>query len=161
MAGRVEQNGAKGGKRPNDPNVLTARQQQAIDALLTRQSEEEVCQEVGIHRSTLLRWKKLPAFQAALEAAHNACLREAVGKLKRYSMDAVDRLFHEMGHATNETGHKITAADKLLAHLVKLSDMADLKARVEELERQAQSQDASEAIWLKVADAMARRAGSN
>ena len=47
------------------------KQEAAIHALLTQRNTEEAARVAGISKRTLIRWQKIPAFQAAhLEARH-------------------------------------------------------------------------------------------
>ena len=43
---------------------LTAQQNQALTLLITGRSIPEIAQELGLHRSTVWRWSREPAFEA-------------------------------------------------------------------------------------------------
>ncbi len=52
------------------------KKEEAIVALLTLRTTEEVARSVGVATKTLLRWQKDPEFDVAYHAAKRAALRE-------------------------------------------------------------------------------------
>ena len=48
---------------------LTAQQNQALTLLITGRSIPEIAQELGLHRSTVWRWSREPAFEAEFNAS--------------------------------------------------------------------------------------------
>ena len=48
---------------------LTAQQNQALTLLITGRSIPEIAQELGLHRSTVWRWSREPAFEAEFIAS--------------------------------------------------------------------------------------------
>lgn len=57
-----------GNVRPPEPDRLPPRQRRAVDLMLTGQPDTAVAAAVGVRPRTVRRWRKLPAFRAALRA---------------------------------------------------------------------------------------------
>lgn len=55
---------------------LSAKQIRAIGALITSGSNEEAAKKIGVGRSTLWRWMKLPEFNQALQQARSQLCQE-------------------------------------------------------------------------------------
>ncbi len=70
--------------------ILNAKQVLALSQLLQGQAMAEVARQLGVDRSTLWRWLKLPQFAGALADLQTDLTSEARSRLKRLSTDAVE-----------------------------------------------------------------------
>src|SRR5262249_54898686 len=111
---------------------LSRRQERLIAALLTEPTHAAAAARTGVGETTLHRWFRLPAFQAAYRQARRAIVEGAIGRLQQSASKAVQTLERDLdcGHSSNE----IRAALGLLDHAVKAIQLLDVVERVEELE---------------------------
>src|SRR5260370_32460866 len=59
--------------------------EQAIAALLSQRNHEEAARVAGVGVATLLRWQKLPEFQAAYRQARREAVGQATARLQQAS----------------------------------------------------------------------------
>lgn len=71
---------------------LSSRQYLAIAALLTESTHKAAAVKVGIHPTTLCRWQRLPAFQAALRHAKRKLFDTSVSRAQAASGVGIDAL---------------------------------------------------------------------
>ena len=71
---------------------LPPKRRQALDLLLDGNSPAEVCEAVGVSRSTLWRWRKSPRWRAVWSEAQEARVREASDKLLAGADQAIEYL---------------------------------------------------------------------
>jgi hypothetical protein len=77
--------------------TLSVEQQNAIDLLVTGQTDTEVATTVGVTRQTISIWRNHhPGFQAALHARRQAIWGAAVDRLRELLPKAVERLEAEL-----------------------------------------------------------------
>jgi hypothetical protein len=118
---------------------LGRKQDEAIAALLTQKNTEEAARSVGVSPKTLLRWQKLPEFQAAYREARRAAFRQSIARLQQASSAAVTTLLKVMVEPGTPPSTKVRAADSILDHSAKAIELEDIEARVAELERAAEA----------------------
>src|SRR5262249_37424755 len=75
---------------------LGRKQEEAIAALLTQPKIDDAARNVGISARTLIRWMKLPEFQAAYREARRLTFRQSVARLQQASSAAATTLFKVM-----------------------------------------------------------------
>jgi len=66
--------------------------EQAIAALLAERNQAEAARVAGVGIATLLRWHKLPEFQAAYRDAKRAAFSQSIARLHHMSSAAVSTL---------------------------------------------------------------------
>jgi len=115
--------------------------EEAIAALLTQRNVEDAARAIGIAPNTLLRWMKLPEFQAAYREARRAAFGQSVARLQQASSAAVSTLLKVMIDPATPASTKVRAADSVLDHSAKSIEIEDIEARVSELERAAPSKE--------------------
>lgn len=114
--------------------ALPAKKLAAVNALLTGGTIKAAAEAAKTTEQTLHRWLGEEEFAAELQAAANRALYQAVGLLKVRAVGAVQRLSLEMDSDDPSTA-RIQAADKLLNHVARLSECVEMRAKVEQLER--------------------------
>ena len=111
----------------------------AVAALLTQRNVEEAARAVGVSVPTLMRWQKLPEFQAAYREARRAAYSQAVAKLQQGSTAAATTLLKVMLDQSTPASIRIRAAECIMNHSSKAIEIEDVEARVAELERTAEA----------------------
>jgi len=107
--------------------------------MLTQRNIEEAARAVGVSTATLMRWQKLPEFQAAYRAARRAAHGQSIARLQHATSAAVSTLLKVMVDASTPASTKVRAADSVLGHSAKAIEIEDIEARVSELERAAEA----------------------
>ena len=113
------------------------KKEEAILALLTQRNTEEAARAVGLDASTLLRWMKLPEFDAAYREAKRAAFSQAIARLHQMSSAAVTTLGKVMVDMSTPPATRVRAADSILNHTIKAIENEDIEVRVAALERAA------------------------
>ena len=111
----------------------------AIAALLTQRNVEEAAKTAGISTPTLLRWMKEPEFQAAYREARRMAYSQAVAKLQQGATAAATTLLKVMLDQATPASVRVRAAECVMNHSSKAIEIEDVEARVEELERAAET----------------------
>jgi len=111
----------------------------AIAALLTQRNVEEAARTAGISTPTLLRWMKEPEFQAAYREARRMAYSQAVAKLQQGATAAATTLLKVMLDQATPASVRVRAAECIMNHSSKAIEIEDVEARVEELERAAET----------------------
>jgi hypothetical protein len=114
---------------------LGRKQEDAIAALLSQRSIEDAARTCGVGGRTLLRWLKLPEFNAAYREARRAAVSQSVARLQQATGAAVSTLLKVMVDPNTPASTKVRAADSVLDHSAKAIEIEDLDVRLTELER--------------------------
>jgi hypothetical protein len=93
---------------------LTARQEQAIQALLTGANVKEAAQYVQVGRTTLYRWLQEPAFRNAYQMAQERSLTWTVNRLQHIAAKAIQVLEQMLEDAEVPALAKVEAARTVL-----------------------------------------------
>jgi transposase-like protein len=93
---------------------LTARQEQAIQALLTGANVKEAAQYVQVGRTTLYRWLQEPAFCNAYQAAQERSHTWTVNRLQHMAAKAIQVLEQILDDAEVPALAKVEAARAVL-----------------------------------------------
>jgi len=115
------------------------KKEEAIAALLSQRNVEEAAHVAGIGTRTLLRWLKLPEFQAAYRQARREAFSQSVARLQQASGAAVSTLLKIMVDPNAPASTRVRAADSVLDHGAKAIELEDIEVRVSELERAAEA----------------------
>jgi len=118
---------------------LGRKQEDAIAALLSQRSIEDAARACGVGARTLIRWLKLPEFNAAYRAARRAAVSQSVARLQQATGAAVSTLLKVMVDPNTPASTKVRAADSVLDHSAKAIEIEDLDVRLTELERATQA----------------------
>lgn len=110
------------------------KKEEALAALLTTGTHKEAAAKAGISARTLSAYLSDPEFRKKYETELTKITQNASVKLKKYMGEAVDVL-----HATatdQDTGAtaKVAAARAILDYGLKVSEMEDLRSKLEEIE---------------------------
>jgi hypothetical protein len=119
---------------------LPRKQEEAIAALLSQRNIEDAARVAGVGTRTLLRWLKLPEFQATYREARRAAFGQSIARLQQASSAAVSTLLKVMVDANSPAASRVRAADCVLGHATKAIEIEDIEARVSELEGAANLQ---------------------
>jgi hypothetical protein len=119
---------------------LPRKQEEAIAALLSQRNIEDAARVAGVGTRTLLRWLKLPEFQATYREARRAAFGQSIARLQQASSAAVSTLLKVMVDANSPASSRVRAADCVLGHATKAIEIEDIEARVSELEGAANLQ---------------------
>ena len=124
----------------NDMQRLTGKKKLAADALLNGASVTAAATAAGVNRVSLWRWvKDDPAFGDALRTGTDAALVAAARRLKVATDMAVSTLLYVMVNG-QEPGAmaRLRAADMVLTHAVRLTEILDILERLDRLEARQQ-----------------------
>ena len=110
----------------------------AITALLTQRNIEEAARATGVSPNTLLKWLKLPAFQASYREARRDVFGQAVARLQQGTSAAATTLLKMMIDPATPASVRVRAAEAIFHHAARAIEIEDIEARVAELERAAE-----------------------
>jgi len=122
------------------------KKEEAIAALLSQRNIEEAANVAHIGANTLLRWLKVPEFQAAYRDARRAAFGQAVARLQQGTSAAATTLLKTMIDPGTPASVKVRAAEAIFSHAAKAIEIEDIEARLAELERSA---DETKPNWRK------------
>jgi hypothetical protein len=111
--------------------------EEAIAALLTQRNVEEAAGAAGIGTQTLIRWLKIPEFQAAYREARQAAVSESNARLQPASSAAVSALLKIMVDANAPALARVRASDRILERAKQGVENEDIEVRVAALEQTA------------------------
>ena len=109
----------------------------AIAALLTQRNVEEAARTAGIGTQTLIRWLKIPEFQAAYREARQAAVSESNARLQPASSAAVSTRLKIMVDANAPALARVHAADRILERAKPGVENEDIEVRVAAREQTA------------------------
>ena len=111
------------------------KKEEAIAALLTQRNIEEAAKAAGIGANTLLRWLKVPEFQAAYRDARRDAFGQSIARLQQGTSAAATTLLKTMIDPNTPASVKVRAAEAIFNHAAKAIEIEDIEARVSALER--------------------------
>jgi len=115
------------------------KKEEAIAALLSQRNVEEAARAVGIGVKTLLRWMRIPDFDAAYRKARRDAFSQSVARLQQATTAAVTTLLKVMVDQNVSASSRVRAADSVLNHATRAFELDDIEARVTELEQAAEA----------------------
>ena len=117
---------------------LNRKMEAAIAALLTHRSIDDAAKAAGIGTQTLLRWMKLPDFDAGYRKARRMAFRQSISRLQQASSAAATMLQKVLVDPSTPHAVRVRAAECILNHGLKAIEVEDIEARVTDLERAAE-----------------------
>lgn len=114
---------------------LSAKQEQAIMALLNEVTLALAAKKVGIAERTLYRWLDDPTFSNAYRRARREAFAHAIAMTQRYSPMAVQALAKTMTDPTATSSARVSAATAMLNFSREAIELDDLADRLGALER--------------------------
>ena len=114
---------------------LTAKQEQAIVALLEHAAVAKAAEACKDTETTLWRWLQLPAFQSRYRAARRQLVEAAIARLQSACTDAVDVLKEVAQDAAAPASARVTAARTILEQSMSAIQLTDLQAQVDDIKR--------------------------
>ncbi|MBK6768559.1 MAG: hypothetical protein IPG72_05930 [Ardenticatenales bacterium] len=126
-----------------DSRELSPRMAPAVAVFARGGTVNEAAEAAKVDRRTVLRWRQLPAFSAAVRVVVSDAFADAVAVLSDASGDASRYLADvARGHAPCDGG-RVNAARLVLTLGPSLRDAVELEARLSALEDAIGGQDAS------------------
>jgi phage terminase small subunit len=116
-------------------NGLTRRQLLFVTALMESRSVAEAARRSGISEKSAFRYLKDPAVQAAIRAASRELLESLTRRLRQLGQEAAETLAVAMRAEDASWSSRIRAADAVLGHLLRTSELLDLEQRLAALEQ--------------------------
>ena len=114
------------------------KKEEAIIALLTHRSIEDAAKSINLNPNTLMRWLKMPEFDAEYRQARRIAYRQSTARLQQASGAAATTLAKVMVDPATPAAVKVRAAECILNHGLKGIEIEDIDARVTELEQGAE-----------------------
>jgi hypothetical protein len=114
------------------------KKEEAVAALLTHRSIDEAAKSIGIGTQTLLRWLKIPEFDAAYRQARRAAFSQSTARLQQATSAAVSTLLKIMVDQNTPASTRVRAAGSVLDHASKAIEIEDVEVRVAALEQAAE-----------------------
>jgi DNA-binding MurR/RpiR family transcriptional regulator len=112
----------------------------AVAAMLTQRNVEEAARSVGVSTATLMRWQKVPEFQAAYREARRAAYGQAIARLQQGTTAAATTLLKTLIDPATPASVKVRTAEAIFNHAAKAIEIEDIEARVAALEQAAEAQ---------------------
>jgi hypothetical protein len=120
--------------KKSSQSPLRPNQKKALEALLQGQTKSTAATVAGVAPGTLSRWLTEENFRSALKAGGDEALETATVRL-RAAVDAAVSVFYITMHDRNASPSiRLRAADATVTHALKLIELVDLMARMDELE---------------------------
>jgi hypothetical protein len=105
---------------------LPHKQEEAVAALLSQRNIEDAARVARVGTRTLLRWMKVPEFQAAYREARRAAFSQSIARLQQASSAAVATLLKVMVDPNTPASSWVRAADCVLDHSAKAIEIEDI-----------------------------------
>lgn len=114
---------------------FSRKQEEAISALLTSRNLEEAAKLISVAPRTLMRWLKIPEFEAAYREARRATFSQAIARLQYAATAAVTTLLKIMLDQQSPASCRVRAADSVLDHALSAIEIEDVEVRVTAIEQ--------------------------
>ncbi len=99
------------------------KKEEAIAALLSQRNLEEAARTIGVVPNTLLRWMKVPEFQAAYREARRTAFGQSIARLQQAATAAVTLLLKIIADPTAPASTRVRAAASVLDHAAKAIEL--------------------------------------
>lgn len=118
----------------DNPSALPAKQELALQAVISHPTLKEAALASGISETTLWRYMQDAEFSRRLRDTRRDAVNHAVIRLQRASSDAVSVLQELMMKADAPASARISAARTVLDYSFRVVEMDEMKKRLDELE---------------------------
>jgi hypothetical protein len=133
---RLTKKAARGGlQRAGHGSQFGRKKEAAIEALLTQRNVEEAARVAGIGKQTLIRWLKLPEFQADYREARRSVVSQTNARLQQASGAAASTLLKIMVDVSAAASARVRAADSVLDRAKQALESEDILVRLAALEQ--------------------------
>ena len=116
---------------------LGRKQEEAIAALLTQRNVEEAARAAGIGTRTLLRWLKIPEFDAAYRQARRSAFAQTIARLQQGSSAAATTLMKLMVDPATPASTRARCSEAIINFSSNAIELEDIEARLAALEQRA------------------------
>jgi hypothetical protein len=116
---------------------MTAKQQRAIEALLSEPSIRQAATVAGLGEKTIRRWLQNAEFSQAYQQARQHVFADALAGLRAATHDAVNALRTAIREETGAL--RLRAATAVLELSIRSAETLEVEARLERLERMLDS----------------------
>ena len=131
----MEQNGTK-------TKPLTAKQERAIQCLLSSGTLTEAAETAGVGKTTLFRWLNEPVFAAAYREERNRRFESACTILQAASADAAKTLQQIVNDPEVPVSVRVSSAKTILELSLRAKEQVDHEERLREIEAKLAAQTA-------------------
>lgn len=114
---------------------LSAKQQRAIEALLTEPTTRAAAAAAEVSEATIWRWLAEPEFSAAYRATRGRLLESTLTALQSASADAVVCLREILNDKTAQVYARVSAAKSVLELGLKAREVLEVEERLAFLEK--------------------------
>jgi hypothetical protein len=114
--------------------ILGAKKEAAILALLTSRSVEDAARTADIPLRTLYRWMKDPTFDREYRKAKVAAFGQVVSRLQQGTGAAAAIMLKLMADANTPASTRLRAADCVFSHAKNAIEMEEILGRIAALE---------------------------
>jgi transposase-like protein len=125
---------------PGHGSKFGRKKEAAIAALLSHRNVEDAARAVDIGANTLLRWLKLPEFEAEYRKARRQAVNQATARLQQASGAATSVLLTVMADTRTPPAVRARAAHTVLEMSMRAVEIEDFESRLAELERIASTE---------------------
>ena len=112
---------------------MTAKQQKAIEALLSESSIRQAAAVAGLGEKTIRRWLRVQEFSRAYQEARQQVFADALADLRAATHEAVDALRKAVREESGAL--RVKAATTVLELSIRSAETLELEVRLERLER--------------------------
>jgi transposase len=96
---------------------------------------KDAAKELAIPKATSYNWSRSPNFRSKVGELRGELLSQAVGKVSAAATQAIETLAEVMQDQGQKAGDRIAAAKALLTSLQGLTQLGELRDRIERIER--------------------------
>ncbi|MBL8189229.1 MAG: hypothetical protein JNK38_14570 [Acidobacteria bacterium] len=119
----------------NETERLSAKQQRAIEALLSEPTTRAAAAAADVSEATIWRWLAEPEFSVAYRAARGRLLESTLTALQSASADAVVCLREILNDKTAQVSARVSAAKSVLELGLKARETLETQERLAYLEK--------------------------
>ena len=109
--------------------------EETVLALLQSKTDSDACEALGIHRTTLFRWKKNPHLQRLYREARRDLYETNISQLQTGTSEAIQTLRAIVGDKDAQDSARVSAARVILDQAAKHFEREALEDRIRLLEK--------------------------
>src|SRR5215510_760248 len=113
---------------------LSAKQQRAIEALLSEPTTRAAAAVARVSETTIWRWLADPVFSKAYRSSRSQLLDRILTQLQARGQDAIEALADVMKDADSPPSARVSAARAILEIALKARDSLEIEERLKALE---------------------------